>query len=59
MISNNDITFMERSLADAFAPERSTGLAFGAHGERWTLSGGVFGGNINETVDRGGLAGTA
>jgi phosphate-selective porin OprO/OprP len=59
MTSNNDITFMERSLADAFAPERNTGLAIGAHGERWSLSGGVFGGNINETVDRGGLAGTA
>ena len=58
MASNNDITFMERSLADAFAPERNTGFALGAHGERWTLSGGVFGGNVNETVDRGGLAGT-
>ena len=59
MTSNNDITFMERSLADAFAPERNTGFAVGAHGKRWTLAAGVFGGNINETVDRGGLAGTA
>ncbi len=59
MMSNNDITFVERSLADAFAPSRNTGAAIGVHGERWTLAAGVFGGNVNSSVDRGGLAGTA
>jgi phosphate-selective porin OprO/OprP len=58
LMSNNDIMFMERSLADTFTPARNTGFAVGTHGENWTLSGGVFGGNINSTVDRGGLAGT-
>lgn len=59
LISSNDTTFMERSLADTFAPAHSTGFAIGTHGEKWTLSAGVFGGNLNETVAKGGLAGTA
>jgi phosphate-selective porin OprO/OprP len=58
MTSNNDTMFMERSLANAFVPGRDTGLAVGAHGERWTLSGGVFGGNVNSMVARSGIAGT-
>jgi phosphate-selective porin OprO and OprP len=58
LTSNNDIMFMERSLAQTFvAPGRFTGFAIGTHGENWTVSGGVFGGNINETVERGGIAG--
>jgi len=59
LTSNNDTTFMERSLADAFAPARNTGFAIGAHGDRWTASAGVFGGNINRSVGNGSLAGTA
>lgn len=59
LISNNDITFMERSLADVFAPARNTGAAVGTYGERWTLSAGAFGGNINDGVQNGGVAGTA
>jgi phosphate-selective porin OprO/OprP len=58
LMSNNDIMFMERSLADTFTPSRNTGFAIGTHGANWTVSGGVFGGNINSSVDRGGLAGT-
>ena len=59
LMSNNDITFMERSLADTFAPGRNTGFTVGLHGDRWTLAGGVFGGNINSNVGSGSLAGTA
>ena len=59
LISNNDIMFMERSLANnAFTPGRFTGFAIGTHGENWTLSAGVFGGNINSGVDREGISGT-
>ncbi|WP_375459295.1 OprO/OprP family phosphate-selective porin [uncultured Enterovirga sp.] len=57
--SNNDTTFMERSLADTFTPSRNTGFAVAGRGEWWSLSAGVFGGNINSTVDKGGIAGTA
>ena len=59
LISNNDTTFMERSLADTFVPGRSTGFAVGTHGKSWTLAAGVYGGNINADVGRGGIAGTA
>jgi phosphate-selective porin OprO/OprP len=58
LMSNNDILFMERSLADTFTPSRNTGFAIGTHGDNWTVSGGVFGGNVNASVERGGLAGT-
>ncbi|WP_018261606.1 OprO/OprP family phosphate-selective porin [Methylobacterium sp. WSM2598] len=58
LISNNDTTFMERSLADTFAPGRDTGLALGTHGRNWTLAAGVYGGNVNADVGRGGVAGT-
>jgi phosphate-selective porin OprO/OprP len=59
LTSNNDIMFMERSLASALAPPnagRSTGFAIGTHGENWTLAAGIFGGNINSTVEHGGTA---
>lgn len=61
LTSNNDIMFMERSLASAFASGpagRNTGAAVGTHGENWTISVGVFGGNINHSVDGVGLEGT-
>ena len=59
LMSNNNLLFTERSLADAFVPARNFGGAVGANGERWTVTAGVFGGNINTGIDRGGTAGTA
>lgn len=59
LVSNNDTTFIERGLPDALVPARNFGLALAGHAKRWTLAGGVFGGNINTSVERGGLAGTA
>ena len=61
LTSNNDIMFMERSLAAAFASGpagRNTGVAVGAHGQNWTIAAGVFGGNINDSVDGVGVEGT-
>lgn len=58
LISDNNITFVERALPDALVPARNTGFAFAGYGERWTLTGGVFGGNINTGVELGGIAGT-
>jgi len=45
LTSNNNITFMERSLMSTFSPTagRSTGFAIGTHGANWTLAAGVFG----------------
>jgi phosphate-selective porin OprO/OprP len=48
LTSSNDITFMERSLANALVPGHNTGLAIGVSGERWTAVAGVFGGNLND-----------
>ena len=56
--SNNETSFMERSLADALVPARNVGLAVGANGNRWTAAAGIFGGNINTGVADGGVAGT-
>jgi phosphate-selective porin OprO/OprP len=53
--SDNDIPFMSRSLADTFAPSRNVGGAVASGGERWTAAAGVFGGNINESVDDEGV----
>ncbi|MEA1834446.1 porin [Methylobacterium durans] len=58
LISDNNTTFVERALPDALVPARNTGFAVAGHGERWTLTGGVFGGNINTGVELGGIAGT-
>ena len=61
LTANNDIMFMERSLAAAFASGpagRNTGAAIGTHGQNWTLAAGVFGGNINGRVDGSGIEGT-
>ena len=58
LTSNNNTLFMERSLASAFTPNagRNTAFAVGTHGENSTLAGGVFGGNINVSVPKGGTA---
>lgn len=58
LTSVNNITFVERALPDALVPARNTGFAVAGFGERWTLTGGVFGGNINTGVELGGIAGT-
>ena len=58
LISDNNTTFVERALPDALVPARNTGFAIGSYGDRWTLTGGVFGGNINTGVELGGIAGT-
>lgn len=54
--SNNNLTFMERSLADSLVPARNFGAALGANGERWTAALGVFGGNVNDEIDGAGVA---
>ena len=54
--SNNNITFTERSLADALVPGRRFGAAAGAHGGRWTAALGVFGGSINDSIGGDGVA---
>ncbi len=59
LASNNDITFLERALPYAFSTDRNLGIAASGGGEAWTLSAGVFGGNLNDTIDRGGIAGVA
>ncbi len=58
LTSNNNTLFVERSLLDAFAPARDFGAALGTHGDRWTLVGGVYGGNANLGVADDGIAGT-
>jgi len=59
MMSINQITFIERATADALTPGRNTGVSVATNGERWTLVGGAFFGNVNRGVERGGTAGTA
>jgi phosphate-selective porin OprO/OprP len=54
--SDNNITFLERSLVNDLAPSRNVGAALGAHGERWTAAVGVYGGNINDEVGREGTS---
>ncbi|MFE1601652.1 OprO/OprP family phosphate-selective porin [Methylobacterium sp. ID0610] len=58
LISDNNTTFVERALPDSLVPARNTGFAVAGYGDRWTLAGGVFGGNINTGVELGGIAGT-
>lgn len=58
LISDNNTTFVERALPDALVPARNTGFAVAGYGDRWTLTGGIFGGNINTGVELGGIAGT-
>ena len=42
--SSNSISFIERSLLNAFAPSRKMGLGFGTMGHNlWALQGGLFG----------------
>ncbi|MDQ3563921.1 MAG: porin [Pseudomonadota bacterium] len=48
LTSSRFITFMERSLADAFVPERNLGAALYYAGSNWTAAGGVFSEGVTE-----------
>ena len=56
--SDNNTTFTERSLMDSLTPARSFGGSIGAYGDKWTIAGGVFGGNANLGIEDNGVAGT-
>lgn len=56
--SDNTTTFTERSLMDSLVPGRSFGGAIGTAGSNWTVTGGVYGGNANTTLETNGIAGT-
>lgn len=58
LTSDTNLLFTERSLADPLVPGRNLGFAVGAHGDAWTLTGGVFGGNANTGVGDNGVSGT-
>ena len=52
LTSSKFITFMERSYVDAFSPDRHIGMSYSRWGDRWQVSGGVFGqasGDVDET----------
>lgn len=61
--SSNNITFIERSLANALSPGLLVGASVSTRGENWTLTAGVFGDEINDRQRRKGdgrsLAGRA
>jgi len=52
MNSSNVITFMERSLANAFAPSYHLGGGARVHGDFWSLSTGVFGESLGTKSDK-------
>jgi len=54
--SSNDLSFPERSLANALVPGNSLGAGFNASGDKWIFSAGIFGSNINRRADREGVA---
>ena len=56
MDSENDIAFMSRALSDAFFPGRHTGLTVAAAKDDWTVAGGLYAGEINDSIDNGGTS---
>lgn len=54
--SNNDTLFVERSLANAFVPDRRFGFAIGHHGEAWTAVAGAFGNAASNGITGDGVA---
>ena len=58
LMSDNVTTFTERSLMDSLTPARSFGGAVGTYGDKWTVAGGVFGGNANLGPGSNGVDGT-
>lgn len=57
--SNNDTLFTERSLANAFVPDRRSGFAVGHHGQAWTTVAGVFGNAASNGITGDGVAAAA
>ena len=57
--SNNDTLFTERSLANAFVPDRRFGFAVGHHGRAWTAVAGVFGDAASNGITGNGVAAAA
>ncbi|WP_010685152.1 OprO/OprP family phosphate-selective porin [Methylobacterium mesophilicum] len=57
--SNNDTLFTERSLANAFVPDRRFGFAIGHHGQAWTGVAGVFGNAASNGISGDGVAAAA
>jgi len=49
--SNLAMTFMERALPNALVPGRDVGASFHTHGERWSLSAGLFGEDLKSDKD--------
>ena len=54
--SNNDTLFAERSLANAFVPDRRFGFAIGHHGQAWTAVASVFGDAASNGITGDGVA---
>ena len=57
--SNNNTLFIERSLANAFVPDRRFGFAMGHHGQAWTAVAGVFGNAASNGIAGDGVAAAA
>ncbi|MCJ2052671.1 OprO/OprP family phosphate-selective porin [Methylobacterium sp. J-070] len=57
--SNNDTLFVERSLANAFVPDRQFGFAVGHNGAAWTAVAGVFGDAASNGITGNGVAAAA
>jgi phosphate-selective porin OprO/OprP len=53
MTSSLAMTFMERGLPNALAPGKDIGVSFRSTRNRWSLSAGIFGGNIASAKDGG------
>jgi phosphate-selective porin OprO/OprP len=51
LTSSRYITFMERSLLDNFSPDRRIGLGASTWGARWQASAGLFGPELEDSVD--------
>ena len=54
--SNNDTLFTERSLGNAFVPDRRFGFAVGHHGQVWTAVAGLFGNAASHGIGGDGVA---
>ncbi|HET7024746.1 MAG TPA: porin [Gemmatimonadales bacterium] len=48
LTSSKYITFMERSYVDAMSPDRHIGMSYSHWGDRWQVSGGIFGQEVGD-----------